>query len=135
MRSVVALIYPGVRLLDAIGPLDVFSAANTLLAARGAGAAPYELVPVSADGRPVRCSNGIAIAADRALRATPKWIDTLLVPGTFRIEDVLPDREIVAARCTLRRASRRVSTSRSRWSRTTSAATSRWPSHGASCSS
>ena len=77
MRRVVVAIFPGVQALDVSGPLDAFSEANRFAPA-GDG---YVSVLASADGRPVRASNGMLLTPDLAFdAATGPW-DVALVAG------------------------------------------------------
>jgi transcriptional regulator GlxA family with amidase domain len=68
------LAFPGVTLLDLAGPAEVFSEANRF-------GARYELVTYTHDGREVRSSTGIRLAADAAV-ADAGRLDTVLLPGS-----------------------------------------------------
>jgi transcriptional regulator GlxA family with amidase domain len=72
------LVFPGVQMLDAVGPIEVFNEA-----ARHTGkpdAYRFELVAPQAG--PQRASNGMVFHADVALDAAAPGIDTLLVAGS-----------------------------------------------------
>ncbi len=74
-RTVVALLYEGVRGLDVAGPLEVFAEAGKVCGRGG-----YRLLTASGGGRPVRASNGLTLVSDCDLWAAPSP-HTLVVPG------------------------------------------------------
>ncbi|WP_436494651.1 GlxA family transcriptional regulator [Actinokineospora sp. HUAS TT18] len=73
MHRVVVLVYPGIQLLDAVGPAEIFAGARSF-------GADYELTVVSPDGAPVRGDSGLTLGADHAI-ADVERADTLLVAG------------------------------------------------------
>lgn len=77
MRHVVVAVFPGVQALDVCGPLDVLSEANAFVA-EGAG---YRASVASANGEPVRASNGQRLLADVAFEAADQRFDIALVAG------------------------------------------------------
>ncbi|HVJ67568.1 MAG TPA: hypothetical protein VM510_06265, partial [Caulifigura sp.] len=78
-RRVVFLAFPGVVLLDLIGPWDVFFLANQLA---GSELPPYELELVSGDdSAAVPSCGGISMASHRTARNCRGAIDTLIVPA------------------------------------------------------
>jgi transcriptional regulator GlxA family with amidase domain len=80
-RTVAILAFPGVQSLDVTGPLEVFSAAQTLTDATGRADAGYQVVVVSASGTPLATSSGLRLAPHYRFTDAPKRIDTLLVAG------------------------------------------------------
>jgi transcriptional regulator GlxA family with amidase domain len=80
-RTVAILAFSGVQSLDVTGPLEVFSAAQTLIDVSGRADAGYEVVVVSADGNPFATSSGLRVAPRCGFTDAPKRIDTLLVAG------------------------------------------------------
>jgi transcriptional regulator GlxA family with amidase domain len=80
-RTVAILAFPGVQSLDVTGPLEVFSAAQTLIDVTGRTDAGYELVVVSADGEPLATSSGLGVAPHCGFVDAPRRIDTLVVAG------------------------------------------------------
>src|SRR5690606_11779268 len=76
-RHIALAVFPAVQALDVAGPLDVFSEANGYLP-EGAG---YTLTVLSADGEPVRASNGLRIGADASFEAGQGPYDLALVAG------------------------------------------------------
>jgi transcriptional regulator GlxA family with amidase domain len=79
---VVLVVYDGVQSLDFIGPLEVFAAAQTLIAATGRAAeSGYRITVVGIDGAPIVTSSGVRIVPAVSLGEAPTSIDTLIVPG------------------------------------------------------
>jgi transcriptional regulator GlxA family with amidase domain len=74
------VVYDRANTVDVTGPLEVFAAAQALLAAKGTPGA-YENVVVSATGSPVTTSSGVRILADASFRDWDERVDTLLVAG------------------------------------------------------
>ncbi|MGW3465344.1 DJ-1/PfpI family protein [Streptomyces olivaceoviridis] len=72
-HRVAILVYDGVKLLDVVGPAEVFGEANLL----GAG---YSIALVSTTGADVASSIGMRIAVDGSAATEPDP-DTFLVPG------------------------------------------------------
>ena len=75
--------YPGVQLLDVVGPLEVFAAASEAVGVHGAEATArgYEITVVGSAPGTVRASSGLTIGVDRAYEDLPDEIDTLIVAG------------------------------------------------------
>jgi transcriptional regulator GlxA family with amidase domain len=87
-RQVILVAFDGVQLLDIVGPSDVLDAASKLLG-DGSG---YRIAIATPDGQPVRGSGGVRLAADMALAQVPlRGVDTVLVGGGLRIDEVLTD--------------------------------------------
>ncbi len=76
-RRVAIVIYPGVTLLDATGPAQVFSTAREI----GGAAAPYEILLASNAGPSVMTDTGIALAAVSLKQVASRPIDTLIIAG------------------------------------------------------
>jgi transcriptional regulator GlxA family with amidase domain len=75
MRRIVIALYPGVTLLDVVGPAEVFWIATRLGADPG-----YEVVVASDAGGSIPASSGLALDT-RRLASVRGAIDTLVVPG------------------------------------------------------
>jgi len=90
LRRIVAVVFPGFQVLDATGPLEVFSVASRMLPA-GDG---YGIELVAADGGPVVSSSGIELSARRAGTVRGP-IDTLLVAGGLGVAEARDDRGLV----------------------------------------
>lgn len=80
-RQIAILIFPGVQSLDVTGPLEVFSAAQTLIDATGRADAGYEITVVSRDGAPLGTSSGLEIVPRHDFANAPRRLDTLIVAG------------------------------------------------------
>jgi transcriptional regulator GlxA family with amidase domain len=89
-RRIVFTVYPGVSLLDLSGPLEAFRVADAFSAPRGQSGM-YECVVVSSRGGAVMTADGLEINTTSMRNAAKKPIDTLVVPGGFRVEDVTRD--------------------------------------------
>ncbi|AHI00361.1 GlxA family transcriptional regulator [Kutzneria albida] len=74
MRELVVVVYDGAVLLDAAGPIEVFSYASRF-------GADYRLRLASPGGRPARTKTGPTLAVDLALEELTGPVDTLLVAG------------------------------------------------------
>ncbi len=87
-RQVVLVGFDGMQLLNLVGPAEMLDAATQVLG-DGRG---YRVVIASADGKPVRGSAGLRLAADRSLgHIRPRTVDTLIVGGGMRIGEVVDD--------------------------------------------
>src|SRR5258707_13078287 len=82
-RHVAILAYPGVALLDAVGPLEVFAAANLVLAERSPRCAkPYQVEIWSEHVGAIDGSCGVSLNATRSIATeAPFELDTLIVAG------------------------------------------------------
>jgi transcriptional regulator GlxA family with amidase domain len=93
-RRIAILLYPGVQSLDVTGPLEVFSAAAQVLAARGEQDPGYEVVTIARSPEAVACSSGLRLLPDRALPRAGERVDTLIVPGGRGREQALADQTL-----------------------------------------
>lgn len=94
------LLFPGVTLLDVAGPAEVFSEANRY-------GADYRVITCSTDGRPVRSSTGIQLAADAPVSAIAD-LDTVLLPGSEDLAMLPIEPDLVQAAGQLARGAGRV---------------------------
>lgn len=101
-RTVAMLVYPGIQLLDVVGPLEVFAAASEALAGRGDGLPGYRLEVLGSEPGSVRASSGLVLAVDRAYEDLPDPIDTLVVAGGHGTARAFLDPRVLAC---VRRAS------------------------------
>lgn len=83
-HGVVIVAFPGIELLDATGPAEVFSVASRLAGADRPG---YLVRIATADGGPVTTSSGVRLMADLAFDDMAGPIDTLLVSGAIELVD------------------------------------------------
>jgi transcriptional regulator GlxA family with amidase domain len=89
-RRIVVVVYPNLQSLDAVGPIEVFSAAN-----REAGHDAYTIEVVATTGPTVRAMSGIALGIDRRLRSVRGGVDTLVVAGGDGTVEALADRALL----------------------------------------
>lgn len=83
-RTIAALAYPGLQLLDVVGPLETFNlAAQQLIDDGDRHDRAYRVTAISKSGSAERSMSGLTIQADRSLRDPIDDIDTLLVPGAL----------------------------------------------------
>lgn len=101
---VVILVYPGVTLLDATGPAQVFSTARELAGSR----APYEVLLASNAGPSVSTDAGIALTAHSLASAAARPIDTLIVAGGSSTLDACDDPALVRWLARQARRARRI---------------------------
>ncbi|HEV3094524.1 MAG TPA: DJ-1/PfpI family protein [Solirubrobacteraceae bacterium] len=80
-RTVAILAFPQVQSLDVTGPLEVFSAAQTLIEVAGRADRGYEVVVVSCDGKPLQTSSGLQLTPHHGFADAPRRIDTLVLAG------------------------------------------------------
>ncbi|MFE9497497.1 GlxA family transcriptional regulator [Streptomyces collinus] len=83
-HRVLIVAFPGIELLDATGPAEVFSVASRV---GGADRPGYLVRIATADGAPVTTSSGVRLMADLAFDDVAGPIDTLLVPGAIELVD------------------------------------------------
>jgi transcriptional regulator GlxA family with amidase domain len=96
-RNVVIVAYEGVQSLDLTGPLEVFTGARAVLAARGIRAGGHVVRTVAGDGSPLRTSSGLTLVPDGSLRDARAWpIDTLIVAGGSGSRAACEDEALVA---------------------------------------
>jgi len=77
-------VFPGVRLLDVTGPIEVFTSANDF-------GGRYRLELVSADGRDVITAGGTRLGADLAVGDLRQPSDVLIIPGGPEWERLIKD--------------------------------------------
>lgn len=83
-RSIAILALPGIEAVDVVGPFEIFSTANRLLAQLRPGAAPPYLLSVVAERRGVfPTAGGLSLSADRAMSDLLSGVDTLVVTGAL----------------------------------------------------
>lgn len=98
-RTIVMVTFPGVQLLDVVGPLEVFAAASeSARDERREGSAPaYALTTLGSAPGSVRASSGLSIGVDRAYEDLPEEIDTLIVAGGHGTERAFGEPRILDA--------------------------------------
>ena len=93
-KRVVIVIYPGVTLLDAAGPAQVFSGANDALS-RSDKAPLYDLVLTSPKGGDIRTDTGIILKTLSTQSAAGDAIDTLIISGGVGVFDLLEEQRFL----------------------------------------
>jgi transcriptional regulator GlxA family with amidase domain len=88
-RRVGILVFDGVKMLDFVGPAEVFVEANQTVPG-------YDVVLVSADGKPVRTSIGARIEVS-ATAADAGRFDTVVIPGSELPATEFVTPEVLAA--------------------------------------
>lgn len=99
--TVTVLVFPGVRLLDVTGPIEVFTSANEF-------GARYRVRIASEDGAGVTTSAGTRLSADLSVDDVREPYDVLVVPGGPKWETAIKDEALLdvvrrlhaMARCT-----------------------------------
>jgi transcriptional regulator GlxA family with amidase domain len=93
-RRVVMVAMPCAEVVEIGGALDVFFAANRILARNGAADRGYAVEVVS-PVRTVRAWEGLRLVADRTYRTVSGSLDTLIVTGIDGPDDARRDRALV----------------------------------------
>src|SRR4051794_21668603 len=83
-RTVTVFVFPGVRLLDVTGPIEVFTTANEF-------GGRYRVQIVSQDGREVITSAGTRLGADLSVDDVQEPCDVLVVPGGPEWDTLIKD--------------------------------------------
>jgi len=100
-RRIGVIVFDGVKLLDAVGPAEVFVEANQFVDE------PYELVMMSADGADVNTSIGVKISVQLAAAEAGEF-DAVIVPGSEQDPRIFVTDAVAAAVRGLVSRSRRV---------------------------
>ncbi|MGW3247891.1 GlxA family transcriptional regulator [Streptomyces sp. NPDC001070] len=82
--TVTVFVFPGVRLLDVTGPIEVFTSANEF-------GGRYRVQIVSEDGADVVTSAGTRLSADLSVDDVREPCDVLVIPGGPEWETVIKD--------------------------------------------
>ncbi|TPJ57658.1 GlxA family transcriptional regulator [Mesorhizobium sp. B2-6-1] len=91
IQLVAIVVYEGVQALDAAGPMDVFSEANTFLDS----ADRYETVLVAGHRNPLRASNRMQLVADLTFEEAAGGFDIILVAGTPTPPEMEPEPYLI----------------------------------------
>lgn len=89
------LFYEGADLLDTGGPYEVFLTASRLVE-RDGDPAPFEVLPITLDAKPVTSYGGLGLVPSMSLEAALP-LDVLVVPGTIDLTGPLADNNLIAA--------------------------------------
>ncbi|MFE0510774.1 GlxA family transcriptional regulator [Streptomyces sp. NPDC058964] len=88
--TVTVFVFPGVRLLDVTGPIEVFASANDF-------GGRYRVRTASEDGAEVITSAGTRIGADVSVDEVREPCDVLLIPGGPEWETLIKDEAVLDA--------------------------------------
>lgn len=103
-RQVVLVGFDGMQLLNLVGPAEMLDAATQVLGGRGG----YRVTIASPGGALVRGSAGMRLAADTSLaHVRPRTVDTLIVGGGMRIDEVVDDARLASGLQRISAAARR----------------------------
>jgi transcriptional regulator GlxA family with amidase domain len=80
-RRIAILAFPGVQSLDVTGPLEVFSAAHTLIERTGRPERGYSVEVIGPTGGTLTTSSGLELRPRHDLDSCPAPLDTLIVAG------------------------------------------------------
>jgi transcriptional regulator GlxA family with amidase domain len=87
------VVFPEVQVLDATGPVEVFSLANRL--ARD-GAPRYDVSVLAPEAGAITTSSGLPIVAGRSIRQAAGPVDTLIVAGGPGTKAAMADARLVS---------------------------------------
>jgi transcriptional regulator GlxA family with amidase domain len=90
-RTVVHVAYPGIALLDLVGPSEVFAIANRVVEA----GPRYRLLVASVDGRPITGDSGLRLDVDKRLSDVTGRVDTLLIAAGLTYVDAMRSDELL----------------------------------------
>lgn len=108
-RRILMVVYPGIQLLDVVGPLEIFAAATEGAAEAGGGDPGYTLDVIGSEPGVVRASSGLILGVDRAYEDVPEDVDTLIVAGGRGTAQAFTDRRVLDCIRTAAAGARRVS--------------------------
>lgn len=93
-KRIVIVVYPGVTLLDAAGPAQVFSSANDMLR-RAGKEPPYVLLLASPLGGEIQTDTGIVLKTVSLQVASEQPIDTMIISGGVGVFDLLEEEKFL----------------------------------------
>ena len=108
-RKVAMVIYPDVLLLDATGPVQVFSSANEEVARRfGGDTVAYQVEMLGPHEGPVKTAAGVLLVADRSFAEARDAFDTVLIAGGSGVLKMIYDTSVTGWVCDISRQCRRI---------------------------
>lgn len=93
-KRIAIIVYPGVTLLDATGPAQVFSSANDILR-RAGREMPYQLLLASPLGGDIETDTGIVLKTAPLQAASEQPIDTMIISGGVGVFDLLQEERFL----------------------------------------
>ncbi len=109
MKRIVIVVYPGVTLLDAAGPAQVFSSANDMLRRDGRDPA-YDMILASPRGGAITTDTGIVVQTTDLSSLAGNPIDTMIISGGIGVFDCLEEDRLLDWVVARHRDCRRVAT-------------------------
>jgi transcriptional regulator GlxA family with amidase domain len=91
-RTIVHVAYPGIAMLDLVGPVQVFATANRM----AASGPRYRSLVASVDGRPITGDAGLRLDVDARLSSVTGSIDTLLISAGLTYVEAMRSDELLA---------------------------------------
>lgn len=96
-RTVGIIAFPGVEIIDIVGPMEVFTFANTRLLTDGIISDPvYEVKVLSKGDGPVTTLSGLQILPSDRYAGFCRELDTLIIPGGIDPESLADDTELMS---------------------------------------
>ncbi len=109
VRSIAIAAYPGVEVIDIVGPMEVFTFANVILQAEGLATQPvYRIEVLAKDEKPITTLSGLQIVPTTIYGKAFDTLDTLIVPGGVAPELAVNDAELIEWICTCSNKVRRL---------------------------
>jgi transcriptional regulator GlxA family with amidase domain len=95
-RKILIVAFPGVQVLDLVGPFEVFTSASLALFAKASvnGEMAYQPVVVSVDGQSVSTGSGLTFGAAE-LPDPHEPVDTLVLPGGYGVHAAQRDPRVI----------------------------------------
>jgi transcriptional regulator GlxA family with amidase domain len=91
-RTVIFVAYPGVSVLDVVGPAEVFTAADWITRSGSS----YRLLVASEDGEPIAGNSGLRLDVDGSLSSIKGRVDTVLISGGLTYVEAMRSDELLA---------------------------------------
>jgi transcriptional regulator GlxA family with amidase domain len=100
LRSIGIIIYPGVEVIDIVGPTEVFMFANKALQMEGLTTKPvYKCELLAKDDQPVTTMSGVQVVPTNSYRKFVGTFDTLIVPGGENSQEAMKDANLIECIC------------------------------------
>jgi transcriptional regulator GlxA family with amidase domain len=91
-RLIVHVAYPGIQMLDVVGPVEVFAAANRF----AESGVPYRSIVATMDGQPVTSDSGLRLEVDARLSEVTGRVDTLRITAGLSYDEAMRSEELLA---------------------------------------
>lgn len=108
-RTIAIIAYPGIEVIDVVGPVEVFALTNVALQREGLTTEPvYQIEVLGKDDKPISTLSGLQIVPTNCYGKDLGHLDTLIVPGGADPEVAANDTELVDWICTNYKTVRRL---------------------------